>query len=290
MNATVTKLCPPESIPLPDELLALSVDEQQLDADVARLALRYAAESEADTAGAGDIVRCRADSASYPDGRTVLLYPGTGIPGAEDAEALAIGKHPGDTLRVTLCGKAAALTVEKIIHRTPVEVNDALIASLGLDGISTVDDYRAMLRETALANEKMEQSKRLAQYVVEQLLEKSQFDYDETALAERIEADLPIAKAEYAEYGMELSDEALREELFERQRQTWLAKAFCEARGITIDSRQIEDEAAQMYEMMRLSGETLPPREDFLAQMLDQAYISELYMAVNTLVAQRLEG
>lgn len=290
MNATVTKLCGLGSVTLPAELLALHVDKQQIEADVARLALRYADESETDTAKAGDIVRCAADEASYPDGRTVLLYPGAGIPGAEEAEAAAIGAHPDDTLRVTLCGRAAALTIRSITRRTPVAVNDALIARIGLDGVNTVDDYRAMLREKALADAKMEKSKQLAQLVVQQMLAGSEIDYDERALAAHIDGELPAALAEFAAYGIEADEQEVRAELANQQQQSWLAKAFCAENGITVDEKQVEDEAAQMYDLMQMSGETLPARERFLAQMVEQAYISEFFMAVNAFVAQKMEG
>lgn len=290
MNATVTKLCGLGSVTLPAELMALRADEQQIEADIARLALRYADESETGTAEAGDIVRCTADSASYPDGRTVLLYPGAGIPGAEEAEAAATGAHPGDTLRVTLCGRSAALTIRSITRRTPVAVNDALIARIGLDGVTTVDDYRAMLRKKALADAKMEKSKQLAQLAVQQMLAGSEIDYDEAALEAYIDEELPAALADYAAYGIEADEQELRAALADQQRQSWLAKAFCAENGIIIDEAQVKDEAAQMYDLMQMSGETLPAREKFLAQMVGQAYISEFYMAVNAFVAQKMEG
>ena len=42
--------------------------------------------------------------------------------------------------------RVLTLTIEKIIHRTPVDVDDALIADMGIDGVNTGEEYRNNVR------------------------------------------------------------------------------------------------------------------------------------------------
>lgn len=119
INGSVSKLYDIDSIAIPAELLALCVDEQQVEQSVRQPALRYASEAPADAVQPGDVVRCRADAASYPDGRTILLFPGMALPGAEAAEQAVLGRGVGDEFSAPLCGRNAVLTVEGITRRTP---------------------------------------------------------------------------------------------------------------------------------------------------------------------------
>ena len=77
-----------------------------------------------------------------------------------------------------MAGKTVTLTVEKVLRRTPVEVSDVLIAGLGMDGVATVADYRNYLRNKAMDDLKMEQSKGVIRYLLEQMEENSTFSYD----------------------------------------------------------------------------------------------------------------
>lgn len=152
MKGSVTKLCDMSSIAIPAEMLVLHVDEQQVEADIRALGLHYAKEETAKTVQQGDMVACRGDAASCSDGRTVLIYPGLSIPGAEAAEQAALGKQPGDTFSAEQAGKTATLTVDH--GRTPVEVNDALVAGIGLENVTPVEDYRRCLRQRKLEKKK----------------------------------------------------------------------------------------------------------------------------------------
>lgn len=127
MNGKVDKLYDIDSIAIPEELLKVSVDEQRIEEEVAMLSLRYAKESLADTAAESDLVYAKADQESYPDGRTILLYTAMNMPGAEEAAKAVIGKKAGDVVSAVLADKKVTLTVEKVLHREPVEVTDELM-------------------------------------------------------------------------------------------------------------------------------------------------------------------
>ena len=194
MNGTVTKLCDVDSIGIPEDMLELRVDEGALDAEIGRLSLRCAREIPAETVEVGDVVYCWGDKEAYPDGRTILLYTATALPGAEEAAKAALGRKKGSNFQTSLMGKPLGLTVEKILRRESVEVNDALIAGLGIDGVNTLAEYRDSLRNKALADLKMERSKEIIRYLMEQMEAGSAFSYDEGEM----EAYLQSAEQEYA--------------------------------------------------------------------------------------------
>lgn len=121
-----------------------------------------------------------------PTGGRSCSLPAPGCPAQSAAVQAALGKAVGDTFAARLMGKPVSLTVEKIIRRTPVAVDDALIASLGIDGVSTVEGYRAYLTEKALADAKLEQSKMAMHYLVDEMIGRSEYEYDQAEMAEQM--------------------------------------------------------------------------------------------------------
>lgn len=288
MKATVKKLCDMDKIAIPPELLKVEVDEKTVTDAVARLGLRYAAETEAEIAEAGDIVHCRADAASYPDGRDVLLYTGAAIPGAEQAALAALGKRVGEGFETSLADKTVQLTVSKIVRRVPVEVNDALIASMGLDGVSTVAEYTAYTRGKMLADLRLERGKEITGIIVSTMDKESEFDCDPAVLDEIVAAQQEMYSADYAAAGIEIGPEELRMSILAQTRQAWLAEAFCTERGIEIDRESAEQYADQMIEMMTLMGEEVPERSVMLEMALENEYFRGFYDYIDGLIARRM--
>lgn len=50
--------------------------------------------------------------------------------------------NSGESFETELVGKKVQLTVNKIVRRTPAEVTDELVAGMGVEGVSTIDEYR----------------------------------------------------------------------------------------------------------------------------------------------------
>lgn len=290
MKATVTKLCEPESVQLPKEMLTVQIDPQQVEANVARLSLRYADLVEVQTAQKGDCVHCRIENGRYPDGRTVLLYTDIAMPGGEAAAQDAVGKNCGEEFSTSLAGEPAVLTVEKIIRPVPREVNDSLIASMGIEDVKTVEDYRAYTLKRLHDDAMTEKYKMATAFVQQQMIESSAFEYDEAELESELGEKIDLWRAEYLSYGMEVSDDDIRQSFTEQQKQLWLAKALCRSRGITLDRDEVEAEAKRMLEMYELMGETIDDKERFLAESLDNAYLNELFSAVEAYVSKEMEG
>lgn len=285
MNGAVTKLYDINSIVIPEELLDLRVDENEIEERVRMLSLRYANESEADIVAAGDTVYCKADKSSYPDGRRVILFTAVPLPGAEDAAEKAIGKGVNDLFTATLCEKDVALTVEKIVRRTPSEVNDELIRGIGIEGVATLDEYRAYLKEQRLADMRMERHKAIFYHFLCELVNKSEFSYDENEMKE-------YAQSLIAQYPPveDMSPEALEENVISQVKEGWISDAFCKNYNIQIDMKEIEEAADQMLEMQALVGEEVPPREEFIEMYLQNAKFGALYEYVDKISTEKLGG
>lgn len=289
MNGFVKKLCDIDSIEIPAQLLEVNIDMQRVEDEMKALPMRYAKESTADIAAEGDIVRCAADKESYPDGRTVLLFTGVSLPGAEEAAAAALGKRAGDVLETKLAGKSVKLTVSEVIRRVPVEVNDELIASIGIEGVATVEAYREYLVKQAEADAKLEMSKALMRHIMDEFLNGSEFDYDEAEMKAQIEK----TKAEYAAMGMDpdaMGDEQIAESVIYQNKQLWAAEEFCKVRGIAPSQEEVEQQADQFAEMMGLMGETVPERAELLDMARGELCITPLFEHVNGIINEKIGG
>ncbi len=289
MKGSVKKLCDIESIVIPEEMLEVRVDGDLIEEEVGNLALRYANETEVGTVAKGDIVYCEADKGSFPDGRTIILYTGAALPGAESAEKAAEGRSVGDGFETVLADKAAALKIVKIIRRTPAEINDALVASIGIDGVSSVDGYREYMREKNLADLRMEKGKELSRYIVEKMEDGSSFEYSEKDFDDYCEKSLAQMPAEPG-FEMQIGPEELRSSLLSQLKLGWMSEAFCEKKGIKIDDAAIEAEADQMAEMMGLMGENAPDRAELIEASRQNALITEFFMEIDKIIDNKLGG
>lgn len=290
MKGLVTKLCDVDSIAIPAEMLSVHVDDAQVAQEISRLSLRYAKESPAETAQEGDLVCCRAEKGGYADGRRILLYPGVQLPGAEQAAKAALGAHVGDPLETTLCGSAVSLTVEKILRRTPVEVNDALIASIGIEGVTTVAQYRTYLHDKMLSDLRMERSKDITRFLMDRMIADSDYLYDEAEMAEYIHsAEEEIAAQEDVE-ALGLSPEQMRQAIVDQAKQGWMAEAFCEAHGLKIDEDDVQAQADQTEEMMRLMGEEVPDRAELLELTRQDACLTEFFQYITDMIEKKMGG
>lgn len=277
MKGSVTGFCSPEDIRIPEEMLAVEVSAAEVEDALRRLSLRYAAQTQVQSAQWGDIITCRVDASAYPDGRAILLYTGLEIPEAEDAVSSVVGRRVGETFTAELAGQMVQLTVEKCVRLAPAEVTDDLVAAQGLEGVRTVADYRrytaGQLRDAQIT----EKSKMTVGWLVDQMMEGSTFAYDAEELDAYLSAHMADYQAECEADGVEISEEEIRREMVGQFKQGWLAEAYCEHCGIRIDMEAVTEQAKQMAEMMSLMGEETPDWETLLAETLRSAYCIELF-------------
>lgn len=288
MKGQVINLYDINGITLPENLLTYAVDNAQVDEKVNALSLRYADETLPDKVAAGDIVFCSADGASYPDGRTVIIYTNGIFESTAHAQEDLLLKAVGDSVNTTLKGKDVCLTVNKILRRTPATVSDALIASLNIENVATVADYRTYAENKLIADIKMEKNKELTRFVLDTLIENSTYIYDEGDLAEYTEKFVAEYLAVYPEETAnheEIGKFALRQ-----AKQNWIAKAIADANGYTVDLKAIEEETDRMVEMMTLMGEEVPQREEMLDMAQESEYQNYLFDFIDKFLAEKTEG
>lgn len=290
MNGQVSRLHDLKSIVIPDEMLQTHVDAQSVEEKVQSLSVSCAKAVDVPVAEPGDVVHCAADSASYPDGRTVLLFTGTALPGAEEAAKAAIGKKVGDVLAVDLNGKSAELTIQRIVHRVPVAVDDALVASLGIEGVTTLEGYRAHVAQQMLADQQMENKKKITRYLLDTMIANSTFDYDEAEMDADIQANMEATLAEYAAEGLEVTPEEIRENAILQAKQIWVAEALCKEYGVSVDSAAINEQVDQMMELMSLMGEEVPDREELVASFSEGEFMNGMFTVIDQVILARMEG
>ena len=291
MNGVVKKLYDIDSIVIPEEFLDVHVDEQQVEEEVERLSVRCAKESLTEVVSNGDMVVCQADPESYPDGRTIQIYTGMQIPGAEQAEAALCGKKTGETCQTALMGKNVTLTIRKVIRLIPAEVTDELVAGLGQEGVKTIEEYKKYIRNKMAEDQQMEKTKEAIRYVLEEMTEKSEYAYDEAEMDAYVKHEMEQYAGQMDEGEDEdVTQDEMRNGIIGQEKQRWMAEAFCREKGIEVDLSNVEKDADQMIEMMQLMGEAVPEREEMIRMTTQDAYFNGLADYINTLIAEKLGG
>lgn len=290
MRGYVSKLYDIDSVVLPAELLELHVDDQNVEQGLKQLAMRYATECPAEKVEKGDVVYGQSDAESYTDGRKILIFTGVEIPGAEKAVQAVLGTKVGDAVQTEIYEQLITLKVEKIVRRIPAQIDDQLAVRMGVEGVSTVDECRAYLREKALADIRLENSKEIAHIYVDALHRNSLYEYDEAEAKAYVDSVYAEYAAEYASYGMELTEEELRQEILEQKKQEWMIRAFCQEHGLEVDPAEVEAETEQMIEMMSLMGEDVSDREKYQEMALAGAYANQFFMYIEKIAEEKMGG
>lgn len=290
MIGCVSKLYDIDSIVIPEELLDIHVDDQKVETGLKQLAMRYATECPAETVEKGDVVYAAADADSYADGRVILLFTGVDMPGAEAASQAVLGAKAGDVVQTQIGEQVVTLTVQKIVRRVPAPIDDDLAARMGVDGVTTVEDCRTYLREKAMADIRLENSKEIAHIYVDALHKNSEYDYDQAAAEAYIDSVYDECAAEYASYGYELSEEELRQDILAQKKQEWMIQAFCQIHGLEVDEAEVEAETEQMIEMMSLMGEDVPDRDKYVEMARSGAYANQFFMYIEKLAEEKMGG
>lgn len=290
MIGCVSKLYDIDSVVIPAELLDMHVDDQKVEIGLKQLAMRYATECPAESVEKGDVVYAAPDADSYADGRVILLFTGVDMPGAEAAAQAVLGAKVGDVVQTQIGEQAVTLTVQKIVRRVPAPVDDDLAARMGVDGVTTVEGCRTYLREKAMADIRLENSKEIAHIYVDALHKNSEYEYDQAEAEAYIDSVYDECAAEYASYGYELSEEELRQDILAQKKQEWMIQAFCQAHGLEVDEAEVEAETEQMIEMMSLMGEDVLDRDKYVEMARSGAYANQFFMYIEKLAEEKMGG
>lgn len=159
---------------VPEKLLVLSISAASIEQGLADAALRFATiASAADGIQAGDFVRI-----SYPDAsgeeQQAQFTAGRHFfdPSLEDA---LLGMTCGQITTLTVRGQTAPVTVCSVKRRYIPPLTDAEIASLGIEGVGTIGEYRQHLIQKAVRRMRMQRDQILTDFVQKQTVAQSVF-------------------------------------------------------------------------------------------------------------------
>lgn len=291
MKGRVAELCLPRDIELPNGFLEVALDAGAVESEIRRLSARFAKMAEADTVTVGDIAHLRAEGGPLDDGREVLLFTGIEMPGAETAGSDVIGRAVGESFDTEIFGEGVRLTVTGSVRPIPAEVDDGLIASMGIDGVTTVSEYRDYVGEKMLSEKRFEKAKEATYFIISEMVKRSTFIYDGDELDSYVKDNKDALLSEYLAAGMEEpAFEEIRDAMLEQQKQNWLAVAFCDEWGVSVDVDSAMSQVDDMIEMYRMMEMEAPSREELAEESVLNAYVSGMYSAVETFVKGQMEG
>ena len=166
MRSYVLSRKDPKQVDLSASLSPVLVDAQKVETELRRVALPYVRWETTAEAADGDLAICRMDSELPRFQRSKLkLMLGSGMFLREIEEAV-VGMKPGEEKTVTLPEGPVRLTLLEVSRQTVPEPDDGMVRALRLEGIDTVEGYRAHLREKLW----MEAAKELSREPLEQLI------------------------------------------------------------------------------------------------------------------------
>lgn len=137
MKSKVTYLYDMRQASVPEELRKWRVSDEEVQAQLARVAAAHPVETKPGTVELGDSVLCRTTGKETKWNREALpFYPGRNM--LPEVEAALVGMEVGETREVG----DKTITVLEITRRRPSPLTDSLIAEEGIEGVSTLAQYR----------------------------------------------------------------------------------------------------------------------------------------------------
>lgn len=182
MKSRMTNCYDYKELKVPEELGRWHIPDSEIEAELEALARDHSGEEETEREiERGDCVRCICIKASKEnwEGRTVLLYPGRRLPGAEGAEEAVLGKKKGEEFDCSIKDVSLTLRIERAVRIQVMQVNDALAVKLGIPNVSTVEDYYGFYHEQHDKERKDKACIGIARYWLEEISKRSEFDIDE---------------------------------------------------------------------------------------------------------------
>ena len=182
----IVKLVDYREIPVPEKMLEVKVPGSLIDKELARAAKQHATITrEAGPVASGDIVvvdTVSKDPQWQLEGYHINV--GKGYCSAEVESAL-VGMKEGEQQTVRWEDNEVAVRVKSIHRRHIPELSDAHIVALGLDGICTIAQYRDYLFDDYGKMYTKRKVSQIADYVVTQMIEKSEFDIPDEVIQDR---------------------------------------------------------------------------------------------------------
>lgn len=295
-----------KNVSIPDKLLEIKVPAAPVDQALHQVAKRYLTISQ--TEGPiqnGDIaiVAMQSEDAAWQrEGEHINVGLGFSEPILEES---LLGMHAGEKKSLSIRSAYVTIQIRSIRRLTIPALTDAHVQALVLDGVNTIEEYRAHITAKLLERAKQEKLNALVPYVIKQVAEHSRFQIPEDALQTQYDnllcsirqfarVDEQTPEAEYLPgfcskqfhknvKTVEEAKGALRELALEQVKQSAMALRFVEEAGKTFDQSTYEEYLADFSKTVGEPVDTLReavPYEVYLEkapQMFMQDFLAEYY-------------
>ncbi|MCB7302899.1 hypothetical protein NE683_00900 [Bariatricus massiliensis] len=280
MKSKMTECYDYTQLEVPEELRHWRFPESDIDRELEALARDYSTEEETeDGIENGYSVRCVCvtNQDGSREGRTVLLFPGRSLPGAEEAEKAVLGRKKGEEFDCVIRGKKLRLRVELVLKKNVVEAGDEkLFAMLNLPDVRTEEDYRRWYHKEHDKEYRDKASIRICQFWLEEIMEKSRFYVDEAEKKEWCESRAKMMYLGFEAAGVDpgkqqdgtvLTKEGALEKMALEQERYYIPNViycyFCEKDGFAVTEEDYEKLLEQMAAQRSESVENLRKQGDF---------------------------
>ena len=182
MKSKIVECFDYRTLEVEDHLRKWKIPDSEIREEMENLARDHSGETETeDGAKAEDCVSCICTEASAANwkNRTVLLYPGRNLKGAQEAEKACFGKRPGDVFSCEIRGVQVTLAVKKVISRKKVTVGPELFRILQLPGVSTEEDFARWYHEQHDEERRQKASYGIVSFWMQEMAKRSTFSIDE---------------------------------------------------------------------------------------------------------------
>ena len=174
MQSKVLSMFPFEQVDISAFRRRPEIDEARLQKELDRAVYPYITWAEGDVADLGDVVSCRKESADARFRRDqAKITVGAGLLDKAEEQKLA-GARVGTARTLTCRGSKVTVTVLAVRKRKVPPLEDRMVAALGIDGVQTVDQYRAYLMDQALDEQFDRDSYEVIQWVMDTVRERSE--------------------------------------------------------------------------------------------------------------------
>lgn len=190
-KSSVTELYDYEQLGVPEDTRPDEPSPAEIAKMVEALRNKYVGFEAAETVKKGDSVKCKVVSECAYSGRTILLYPGIFLPGAEAAEKEVKGKQVGDSFSCELCGNSITLEVTAITRPNDEVDDDEIVIKENIPVVETMQQYKLWCAEKIKGDKHHAAARKLAGYWFTELIKNSTFSIDpeekDAWLTERVE-------------------------------------------------------------------------------------------------------
>lgn len=204
MKSKVLKMYPYQQVDITPFRRSPDIDQAALQKEMDRVVYPYITWSDGDTVYAGDVAECSltSDDPRYQRS-SVKITVGVGLLDRE-AEKLLVGLTVGSKRKVTCRGSEVEVTIQAVKNRHVPSLTDAMVAALGIEGVSTVEQYRTDLLKKALDERFQNESYEVVQYVLKEVAERSEILIDQQDWEQSVAWDLGRLDVIAGFEGMEL--------------------------------------------------------------------------------------